>query len=163
VPLIKQIVTMAGQKNVPGHADIRNAEFKWWFHPDATQNVLRAAVPHFVIPLGCTNNVPLTQAVFDPIANHNPQTLINNPFTQAFGPTVGPGTFIYDTNALGYFIHPEFATDTQQTMIDIHNTFDANYGKSIPYTASNPFPFPAIGLLQESTVIFAINTAAFYA
>ncbi len=42
----------------------------------------------------------------------------------------------------------------------MHNTFDANYGKSIPYTSD---PFPAIGLLQESTVIFAINTAAFYA
>jgi hypothetical protein len=40
------------------------------------------------------------------------------------------------------------------------NTFDVNYGKSIPYKSN---PFPAIGLLQESTVIFAINTAAFYA
>jgi hypothetical protein len=35
-----------------------------------------------------------------------------------------------------------------------------DYGKSIPYTSD---PFPAIGLLQKSTVVFAINTAAFYA
>lgn len=40
------------------------------------------------------------------------------------------------------------------------NTFDANYGKSMPFTSN---PFPAIPVLQKSTVIFAINTAAFYA
>jgi len=160
VPLIKQIVTMAGQINVPGNAYIGNAEFNWWFDPEATQIVLRAAIPHFVIPLDCTNNVPLTQAVFNQIATHQPQTIITKLFAQAFGPTVGSGTFIYDTNALGYFIHPEFATLTQGIWIDIHNTFDANYGKSIPYTSN---PFPAIGLLQESRVIFAIDTAAFYA
>jgi inosine-uridine nucleoside N-ribohydrolase len=48
VPLIKQIVTMAGQINVPGNAYIGNAEFNWWFDPEATQIVLRAAVPPFI-------------------------------------------------------------------------------------------------------------------
>jgi inosine-uridine nucleoside N-ribohydrolase len=67
---------------------------------------------------------------------------------------------VNDTNALGYFIHPEFATKTQGVWIDIHNTFDPNYGKSIPYTSN---PVPTIDLLQESTVVFAINTKAFYA
>jgi inosine-uridine nucleoside N-ribohydrolase len=160
VPLIKQIVTMAGQIYVPGNAYIGNAEFNWWFDPEATQIVLRAAVPHFIIPLDCTNNVPLTQAVFNQIANHQPQTIITQLFAQAFGPTVAPGTYIYDTNALAFFVHPEFATMTQGLWIDIYNTFDTNYGKSIPYTSD---PFPSIGLLQKSTVVFAINTAAFYA
>jgi inosine-uridine nucleoside N-ribohydrolase len=160
VPLIKQIVTMAGQIYVPGNAYINNAEFNWWFDPEATQIVLRSAIPHFVIPLDCTNNVPLTQAVYDQIANHQPQTVITKLFAQAYGPTVPPGTYIYDTNALGYFIHPDFATSTKGLWIDMHNTFDANYGKSVPYTSN---PFPSIGLLQESTVIFAIDTTAFYA
>jgi len=52
------------------------------------------------------------------------------------------------------------ATLAQGLWIDIHNTFDANYGKSVPFTSG---PFPAIPLLQESTVIFANNSAAFYA
>jgi len=160
VPLIKQIVTMAGQIFVPGNAYLDNAEFNWWFDPEATQIVLRAAVPHFVIPLDCTNNVPLTQAVFDQIATHQPQTIVTKLFTQTFGPTIAPNTFIFDTNALGYFVHPEFATVTQGIWIDIHNTFDANYGKSVPSTSN---PFPSIPVLQQSTVIFAINTAAFYA
>jgi inosine-uridine nucleoside N-ribohydrolase len=160
VPLIKQIVTMAGQIFVPGNAYLGNAEFNWWFDPEATQIVLRAKVPHFVIPLDCTNNVPLTQAVFDQIANHQPQTIVTKLFAQTFGPTISPNTFIFDTNALGYFIHPEFATNTRGIWIDIHNTFDANYGQSVPFTSN---PFPAIPLLQESTVIFAIDTNAFYA
>ena len=160
IPLIKQIVTMAGQIFVPGNAYLDNAEFNWWFDPEATQIVLRAAVPHFVIPLDCTNNVPLTQTVFNQIVDHQPQTIVEKLYAQAFGPTVAPGTFIYDTNALAYFVHPEFATDTRGIWIDIHKTVDPNYGKSIPYTSD---PFPTIGLLQESNVIFAINTTAFYA
>src|SRR5271167_2503028 len=98
VPLIKQIVTMAGQMFVPGNAYLDNAEFNWWFDPEATQIVLRAAVPHFVIPLDCTNHVALTQTVFDQIVNHQPQTIVEKLYAQAFGPTVAPNTFIYDTN-----------------------------------------------------------------
>ena len=168
IPLIKQIVTMAGQIFVPGNAYLDKAEFNWWFDPAATQIVLRAAVPHFVIPLDCTNNVPLTQDVFDQIANHRPQTIVTKLFTQTFGPTIQPNTFIFDTNALGYFIHPEFATNTEGIWIDIHTTFDVNdkfdaSGVSIPYTSTSSPNFPPIGVLQESTVIFAINTQAFYA
>jgi inosine-uridine nucleoside N-ribohydrolase len=163
VPLIKQIVTMAGQINVKGNAYIDNAEFNWWFDPEATQIVLRAVVPHFIIPLDCTNNVPLTKDVFNQIATHNPQTIITQIFANSFSASsIASGNlgFIYDTNALAFFVHPEYATVTQDLWVDMHTTFDRDYGKSIPYTAD---PFPAIGLLQKSTVIFAINTAQFYA
>jgi inosine-uridine nucleoside N-ribohydrolase len=150
---------------VPGNAYIDNAEFNWWFDPEATQIVLRAVVPHFIIPLDCTNNVPLTKDVFNQIVQHKPQTIITQLFQQAYGSFFGSAPppfpiFIYDTNALAFFVHPEFATHTQGLWIDMHTTFDQNYGKSIPHTSD---PFPAIRLLQKSTVIFAINTAAFYA
>ena len=165
IPLIKQIVTMAGQIFVPGNAYLDHAEFNWWFDPEATQIVLRAAVPHFVIPLDCTNTIPLTKEVFEQVAQHQPQTIITKLYTQAYAPFFGSGPppfplYIWDTNALAYFVHPEFATDTRGIWIDIHNTFDPNYGKSVPYTSD---PFPTIGLLQQSQVIFAINNAAFYA
>ncbi|HKM57177.1 MAG TPA: nucleoside hydrolase, partial [Chthoniobacterales bacterium] len=64
VPLIKQIITMAGQIYASGNAYIDNAEFNWWFDPEATQVVLRAAIPHYIIPLDCTNTLPLTKDVF---------------------------------------------------------------------------------------------------
>lgn len=67
--------------------------------------------------------------------------------------------YLYEVQ-LGYFIHPEFATNTKGIWIDIYNTFDANYGKSVPYISN---PVPTIPLLQESTVVFAVNTTEFYA
>ena len=46
VPLIKQVVTMAGQIHVAGNAYNDVAEFNWWIDPEAVQIVLRAAVPN---------------------------------------------------------------------------------------------------------------------
>jgi purine nucleosidase len=165
VPLIKQIITMAGQMFVPGNAYLDNAEFNWWFDPEATQVVLRAAIPHYIIPLDCTNTIPLTESVFDQITQHNPQTIITQLFEQAYASYFGPNPpsfvpFIYDTTAFAYFIHPEFATDVRDLWVDINTTFDANYGKSIPNTAN---PDPSIGLLQDSKVIFHLDNAQFYA
>jgi hypothetical protein len=42
----------------------------------------------------------------------------------------------------------------------VNTTFDQNYGKSIVY---NSDPFPTIGLLQKSKVIFRLDNARFYA
>ncbi len=165
VPLIKQVVTMAGQMFVPGNAYLDKAEFNWWFDPEATQVVLRAAIPHFIIPLDCTNTLPLTKTVFDQITQHVPQTIITQLFEQSnavfFGPKPPPFTpFIFDTTAFAYLIHPEFATDVRDLWVDMHTTFDADYGKSIPNTTN---PFPSIGLLQDSKVIFHLDNAQFYA
>jgi inosine-uridine nucleoside N-ribohydrolase len=62
VPLIKQVVTMAGQIYVAGNAYNDVAEFNWWADPEAVKIVLRAAVPKVILPLDLTNNVPLTKA-----------------------------------------------------------------------------------------------------
>ncbi len=165
VPLIKQVVTMAGQIYAPGNAYLDNAEFNWWFDPEATQVVLRAAIPHFIIPLDCTNTIPLTKDVYEQIVQHTPQTIIEQLYEQNFESFFGSAPppyvpYIYDTTAFAYFVHPEFATDVRDLWVDLHTTFDANYGKSIPYTSD---PFPSIGLLQDSKVIFHLNNAEFYA
>ena len=91
IPLIKQIVTMAGQRYMPGNAYLDHAEFNWWVDPDATQVVLRAAVPHFIIPLDCTNNIPLTKEVYQQVAQHQPQTIITQLYAQADAPFFGSG------------------------------------------------------------------------
>ena len=163
-PYYKAIVTMAGQIDVPGNAYLDNAEFNWWFDPEATQVVLRADIPHFIIPLDCTNTLPLTKAVFDQIALHIPQTIITQLFEHSnavfFGPNPPFIPFIFDTTAFAYLVHPEFATDVRDLWVDMNTTFDVNYGKSIPNTSD---PFPSIGLLQDSKVIFHLNNALFYA
>jgi purine nucleosidase len=165
VPLIKQIVTMAGQMFVAGNAYLDNAEFNWWFDPEATQVVLRANIPHFIIPLDCTNTIPLTKAVYEQIAQHVPQTIITELFKDANASLFGPNPpsyvpYIYDTTAFAYFVHPEFAIDVRDIWVDMHTTFDADYGKSIPSLTN---PFPSIPLLHDSKVIFQLNNAQFYA
>jgi purine nucleosidase len=165
VPLIKKLVTMAGQIYASGNAYLDNAGFNWWFDPEATQIVLRVDIPHFIIPLDCTNTIPLTKTVFDQITQHQPQTIITQLFEAAnadfFGAKPPPYIpYIYDTTAFAYLVHPEFATDVRDLWVDINTTFDVNYGKSTPYTSD---PDPSIGLLQDSKVIFGLNNAQFYA
>ncbi|HEY0790831.1 MAG TPA: nucleoside hydrolase [Chthoniobacterales bacterium] len=164
VPLLKQIVTMAGQIYVPGNAFNGSAEFNWWFDPEATKIVLRAKVPHVIIPLDCTNTLPLTKQVFDQIVSGHPETIITRLFAQAFASSIGtnPPPYIYDTTALAYFVHPEFATDSRKLHVDINSNFDKDYGKSNVFSG-NTYPYESIGWLQQSTVVFGLNNAAFYA
>ena len=165
VPLIKQIVTMAGQMFVAGNSYLDNAEFNWWFDPEATQIVLRAAVPHVIIPLDCTNTLPLTKDIFLQITQHQPQTIITQLYQQAYAPFFGSGPppftpFIFDTTALAYLVDPTLATDVRDLWVDVNTTFDQNYGKSIVFTSD---PFPSIGLLQKSKVVFRLDNARFNA
>ena len=174
IPLIKQIVTMAGQIEVEGNAYLDRAEFNWWFDPEATQIVLRADIPHVVVPLDCTNTVPLTQDVYDRIANARPQTVITTLFAQNFANAIG--STLFDTVALAVLVHPEFAKDVRELYVDMNTTFDSppgaphDYGRSIVYTdppvpARPPYllyPYASIGLLQKSKVIFTIDNDAYY-
>ena len=165
VPLIDKIVTMAGQVYAPGNAYLDTAEFNWWVDPEATQIVLRAAVPHYVIPLDCTNTLPLTKAVYLQIAQHQPQTLITQLVRDEFAPFFGSGPppylpFIFDTAALAFLVDPTLAIDVRDLWLDVSTTFDRNYGKSIVYVSD---PTPSIQLLQKSKVVFKLDNARFYA
>jgi hypothetical protein len=55
---------------------------------------------------------------------------------------------------------PSLATDVRDLWVDVNTTFDQNYGKSIVFTSD---PFPSIGLLQKSKVIFRLDNARFNA
>ena len=165
VPLIKQVVTMAGQIYVAGNAYNDAAEFNWWTDPESVQIVLRAAVPKVIVPLDLTNNVPLTKPVYQQIANHVPSTPVTRLFADAYAPFFGSGPppyplYIWDTTALAYLVDPTFATATRDLWVDMSTTFDANYGKSIVHETN---PYPAIPVLQPSKVVFAFDTARFYA
>ena len=165
VPLIKQVVTMAGQIYVAGNAYNDAGEFNWWADPEAVQIVLRAAVPKVIVPLDLTNDVPLTKPVYEQIANHRPATPITRLFADAYAPFFGSAPppyplYIWDTTALAYLVDPSFATATRDLWVDMNTTFDANYGKSLVYDSN---PYPAIPLLQPSKVVFAFDTARFYA
>ncbi|MFL6625074.1 MAG: nucleoside hydrolase [Vitreoscilla sp.] len=165
VPLIKQVVTMAGQIYVAGNAYNDAGEFNWWADPEAVKIVLRAAVPKVIVPLDLTNNVPLTKPVYQQIANHQPATAITKLFADAYAPFFGSTPapyplYIWDTTALAYLVDPTFATATRELWVDMNTTFDASYGKSIVHDAN---PSPSIPLLTPSKVVLAFDTNRFYA
>jgi inosine-uridine nucleoside N-ribohydrolase len=165
VPRIKQVITMAGQMYAPGNAYLDNAEFNWWFDPEATQVVLRAAIPHYIIPLDCTNTLPLTKDIYLQITQHQPQTIVTQLFQQAYAPFFGSGPppytpYIFDTTAFAFLVDPSLATDVRDLWVDMRTTFDQDYGKSVVYGAD---PFPSIGLLQNSKVIFHLDNTRFNA
>ena len=55
---------------------------------------------------------------------------------------------------------PSLATDVRDLWVDMNTTFDPNYGRSIVYSSD---PYPSIGLLQPSKVIFHLDNSKFYA
>ena len=157
-----------------GNAYLDNAEFNWWFDPEATQIVLRADIPHVVVPLDCTNTVPLTQEVYDRIANARPQTVVTTLFAQTFADAIG--STLFDTVALAVLVHPEFAERSQELYLDMNTTFDSPPGTltrlwevDCLHRSSRPsrppyllYPYASIGLLQKSKVIFTIDNDAYY-
>jgi hypothetical protein len=52
------------------------------------------------------------------------------------------------------------ATEVRELWVDENMTFDPNYGRSIVYPYD---PYPAIGLLAPSKVIFRLDNSKFYA
>ena len=165
VPLIKQIITMAGQMYVGGNAYLDNAEFNWWFDPEATQIVLRAPIPHYIIPLDCTNTLPLTKEVYLQITQHRPQTIVTKLYQQAYAPFFGSGPapytlYIWDTTAFAFLVDPSLATDVRDLWVDVNTTFEPTYGRSTVYSSD---PYPSIGLLQPSKVIFHLDNSKFHA
>ncbi|MBV8142067.1 MAG: nucleoside hydrolase [Acidobacteriaceae bacterium] len=165
VPLIKQVITMAGQMYVAGNAYLDTAEFNWWFDPEATQIVLRAGVPHYIIPLDCTNTLPLTKEIYLQIVQHQPQTIVTKLYQQAYAPFFGSGPppyvpYIFDTTAFAFLVDPTLATDVRDLWVDVNTTFDPYYGQSVVHTFDS---YPSIGLLQPSKVIFHLDNARFNA
>jgi inosine-uridine nucleoside N-ribohydrolase len=121
--------------------------------------VLRANVPKVIVPLDATNTVPLPLSTYLQITQHQPPTIITQLYIdEKFN---RPGNTIFDTVAFAVFVDPSFATEVKDLWVDMNTNFDANYGKSIVYEGSNPFP--TINLLNQSKVVFTIDNDRFFA
>jgi purine nucleosidase len=162
VPLIKQIVFMGGQVDTIGNAFDDAGEFNWWFDPEAAKVVLRAEVPHIVVPLDATNTVPLTKQVFDRITETAHPTVVTNLYEQNFASFFGSkpppfAPYIYDTLALAVLVDPSLATQVQDRYLDINtDELSPDYGKVTGYRANL-----LSNLLQKDRVVFEIDTSRF--
>jgi inosine-uridine nucleoside N-ribohydrolase len=44
--------------------------------PEAGKTLLRSEFPQFVVPLDCTNSMPLTKETYLQVADHQPATIV---------------------------------------------------------------------------------------
>ena len=135
-PLIKQIVYMGGAMAVPGNANAVG-ELNWWFDPLAVRTVLQTSIPQAVIPLDVTNTVPLTESIYNQIANNpNKQTAVTKAYATTNANAFSTNTHIYDTLTIAYFVDPTYATQTQSAYLDIDITSGEDQGRVTVY--ANP-------------------------
>jgi purine nucleosidase len=162
VPLFKRLVIMGGQIDVGGNAFNDAAEFNWWMDPEAAQIVLRSGIPLHVVPLDCTNTVPLTKQIYDRVVNTPNPTIITKIYEKHWAPFFGTKPppyvpYIYDTVALAYAYDPTFAKETEDRWIEINTSFGGDYGRAIGFRRNSP-----TGHLAQSVVIKSIDNPRFY-
>jgi inosine-uridine nucleoside N-ribohydrolase len=132
---IKRIVFMGGNVHVPGNAS-KNAEFNFWFDPEAARIVLRSRIPEKVMfPLDICNRAVLTRNLFDQIvAARSP---ITERYRQDFGLRY-PGFlkdskatgYLWDELAAGWLIDTGFVTKSETAFLDVDTAFGPAYGQT---------------------------------
>jgi inosine-uridine nucleoside N-ribohydrolase len=134
---IKRIVFMGGNVNVAGNASA-DAEFNFWFDPEAAQIVLRSRISEKVMfGLDVCNTVPMHKAEFDQIAN------AHTPITDLFREDLGnryPGflkkpdatAYFWDSLAAAYVIDPAILSKSETRPLDVIKTENKWYGATLP-------------------------------
>lgn len=134
---IKRIVFMGGNVSVPGNAS-QNAEFNFWFDPEAARIVLRSRIPRKIMfGLDICNQAPLHKAEFDQIAStHSPITALykedlGNRYP-AFYKNPNATAFMWDSLAAAYLIDPDYVTRYETRFEDVQTNWGQFYGSTVP-------------------------------
>ena len=134
---IKRIVFMGGAFHVPGNAS-SNAEFNFWFDPEAARIVLRSRIPKKIMfALDICNQAPIRKAEFDQIANA--RTAIASLYREDLGNRF-PGflkhpdgvAYLWDSLAAAYLLDPEFVTSYETRYLDVQSSWGQAYGATVP-------------------------------
>jgi purine nucleosidase len=148
VPLVKQVIYMGGAFEVPGNTS-SNAEFNWWFDPQAAHEVLRLPLRHVIVPLDVTDTVKLDKAVYDRVVHGAAKDGIvarlfkhDNGYgydgKNGFETNPGYSTNIWDTLTLAYLMDPGYATRTVQRWVDVETAVGPDNGRSRAYASARP-------------------------
>jgi purine nucleosidase len=134
---IKRIVFMGGAFRVAGNVS-QNAEFNFWFDPEAARIVLRSRIPIKVMfALDACNQAPIHKAEFDQIV------AARTPVTDLYREDLGkryPGflkhpdavAFLWDSLAAAYLLEPDFVTRYETRYLDVQSSWGQNYGATVP-------------------------------
>jgi len=134
---IKQIVFMGGNAGVAGNAS-PNAEFNFWFDPEAARIVLRSRIPRKVMfALDVCNTAPIRKQEFDQIASAG--TPVTNLYREDLGNRY-PGflrnpegrAYMWDSLAAAWLIDPAFVTKSESRYLDVLTAWGRFYGSTVP-------------------------------
>lgn len=134
---IKRIVFMGGNVSVPGNAS-QNAEFNFWFDPEAARIVLRSRIPHKVMfGLDICNQAPIRKPDFDQIA------AVRSPITALYREDLGnrypafyknpnATAYMWDSLAAAYLLDPDYVTRYETRYEDVQTNWGQFYGSTVP-------------------------------
>lgn len=134
---IRRLVFMGGQLRVPGNAS-SEAEFNFWFDPEAAQVVLRSTIPEKIMfGLDICNKALLDKEGFDRIVRT--RTPVTDRFREDFGNRY-PGfhknpkatVSLWDSVVPAWLIEPALFAAPQILHLDADTRFGPSYGKVIP-------------------------------
>ncbi|MCS7026733.1 MAG: nucleoside hydrolase [Bryobacteraceae bacterium] len=135
-PKIRELVFMGGQFHVPGNASPQ-AEFNFWFDPEAAQIVLRSTIPKKVMfGLDICNLAVLDRQRFEEIVK------VKTPLTERFRQDYGqryPGFYqnpaakvsVWDMLVAAWMIEPAYFGKPETLYLDVDTRFAPGYGKVI--------------------------------
>ncbi|MBI4904558.1 MAG: nucleoside hydrolase [Acidobacteria bacterium] len=133
---IRRLVFMGGQYRVPGNAS-KEAEFNFWFDPEAASMVLRAPIPEkLMFGLDVCNKVMLDKQGFDAITMR--RTALTKRFRQDFGVRY-PGFLknpkatvsLWDALVAAWFVDPSQFRNAERLALDVETRFGPQYGKVV--------------------------------
>ncbi|MBL8175769.1 MAG: nucleoside hydrolase [Bryobacterales bacterium] len=155
---IKSLVFMGGQLRVPGNAS-KQAEFNFWFDPEAASLVLRSGIREkTMFGLDVCNRAMLDKAGFDAIAK------ARTPLTQRFAEDFGnryPAFYknpkatvsLWDSLVSAWLVDPTLFGPPERLHLDVDTQFGENYGKVLerkwtegvlPVSMMNTVNYPAV-------------------
>lgn len=158
VPLLRGVVIMGGQAYAPGNTYRGAGETNWWFDAESARVVLRApgltGARRKIVGLDVTDTVAITNATYDLIAGHEPPTAVTALFEG-----VERWPYVYDTVALASLYDDSLDLDVRSLYVDVNCDFSDEYGRGLVWEED---PYPGLGVVGVSSVVFGINNARFF-
>ena len=143
IPLIKRVVYMGGSFYQQGNVT-PNAEFNWWFDPEATKIALRTPFKEqIIVGLDVCEKVIFRKAHYDrlvqTLAKSDQLKILRSTFpAQQFEKDPKFTFFIWDVIVSAIIIDPSLVTNEVTAFVDINDQVGLSYGQSIAYPKLGP-------------------------
>jgi inosine-uridine nucleoside N-ribohydrolase len=151
---IKRLVFMGGQYRVPGNAS-KQAEFNFWFDPEAAALVLRSPIREKIMfGLDVCDKALLDKTGFDAVVKI--KTPITARFAQDYGVTY-PGFFknpkatvsLWDALVAAWLLNPKLFGPPETRLLDVDRTFSPSYGKVIDLIRSHAATATPVQMIND--------------